>query len=219
MTARAVLWDVDGTLVLSEPIHFRALRETAAEAGIALPDSFHAEMVGRTAEATWSLIVERYGLTTPFRPWVAGKYRRYVGCEAVLPPRPGAVEAFRALDAAGVPQALVSNSDRIVVETNIRALGLLLPRLVSVALNDVRRGKPDPEPYLRAAHLMGVEPADCVVVEDSGTGAMSGLRAGMTVLGWPETDAMTFPEGVQVIRSVGEALADLGLQVDRAPSR
>lgn len=214
MSARAVLWDVDGTLVLSEPVHFRALRETAAEVGITLPDSFHQRMVGRTAEATYRLIVEEHGLTVPFREWVAGKYRRYVGCQAELPPRPGAREAFLALDAAGLRQALVSNSDRIVVETNVRALGLLVPRLVSVALNDVREGKPGPEPYLRAAHLLGVEPSDCVVVEDSGTGAISGLRAGMTVLGWPETPEMTFPDGVRVIADVRAALAELGLPVD-----
>lgn len=211
MAAAAVLWDVDGTLILSEPIHFRAIRAAAADHGIVLPDSFHADMVGRTAEATYALVAERYGLRERFDLWVAKKYRRYMDLQGELPPRPGALEAFGRLRDRGLPQGLVSNSDRIVVETNVRALGIFQPRLTTVTVNDVVLGKPDPEPYLRAAHLLGVDPAQCVVVEDSGTGALSGLRAGMNVLGWPETAGMAFPEGVTVIDDIDAGLARFGL--------
>jgi len=82
--------------------------------------------------------------------------------------------------------AIVSNSDRMLVDANLRAAGLQVPGLVSVARNDVRFGKPRPEPYLRAAWLLGVDPSDCIVVEDSVPGARAGLAAGMTVIGWPE---------------------------------
>jgi FMN phosphatase YigB (HAD superfamily) len=85
--ARAVLWDIDGTLVLSEPFHFRALRGVTAEYGIELPDSFHEEMVGRTAEETFILICERYGLEESFARWVAKKYRRYVETAPQRSPR------------------------------------------------------------------------------------------------------------------------------------
>ena len=213
---RAVLWDIDGTLALSEPFHLRALQVVAREHyGIDLPDSFHERLVGRTAEEAFVLICEHYGLEEDFGRWVARKYRLYVETAPEIPARPGALEAFRALQAAGVPQALVSNSDRIVVDANIRSLGLLVPRLVSVTVNDVRRGKPDPEPYLRAAHLLAVEPAACAVVEDSPTGARSGLAAGMRVLAWPEPENphFVFPEGAVVVRhgDIGAALAGLGL--------
>ena len=216
MTApRAVLWDIDGTLALSEPFHLRVLQSTAREDyGIELPDAFHEEMVGRTAEETFILVCERYGLEEDFGRWIERKYRRYVEVAPEIPSRPGAVEAFRALRAAGVHQALVSNSDRIVVEANIRALGLLVPRLVTVTVNDVRLGKPDPEPYLRAAHLLGVEPAACVVVEDSPTGARAGVAAGMHVLAWPENPAFVFPAQAQLVShdgDIGAALAGLGL--------
>ena len=210
---RAVLWDIDGTLALSEPFHLRTLQATARDYGIDLPDAFHEQMVGRTAEETFALVREHYGLEETFPRWVARKYRRYVEVAPEIPSRPGAVEAFRALRAAGAHQALVSNSDRIIVEANIRSLGLLIPRLVSVTLNDVRLGKPDPEPYLRAAHLLAVEPAACVVVEDSPTGARAGVAAGMRALAWPENPHFVFPEGATVIRhdDIGAALAELGL--------
>ncbi len=204
---RAFLLDIDGTLVLSERFHFRTIRETAAEYGMGLPDSFLPEMVGRSAEETFELIRARYGLDESFGRWVERKYRRYLGLADGVPPRPGAVEAFGALREAGVPQALVSNSDRIVVEANIRAMGLLVPRLVTVTINDVRRGKPDPDCYLRAAHLLGVEPEVCVVVEDSPTGARAGLAAGMRVLAWPEDPALVFPDGVETVGGgIAEAL-------------
>jgi HAD superfamily hydrolase (TIGR01509 family) len=211
--ARAVLWDIDGTLVLSEPFHFRALRGVTAEYGIELPDSFHEEMVGRTAEETFILICERYGLEESFARWVAKKYRRYVEMAPGIPAREGALEAFHALREAHVPQALVSNSDRIVVDANIRAMGLLQPRLVSVTINDVRKGKPDPEPYLRAAHLLGVAPDDCVVIEDSPTGARAGVNAGMRVLAWPELEGLEFPEGATVVEDVRAALTIEGFTV------
>lgn len=212
--ATAVLWDVDGTLAGSEPFHLASLIENARDHGIELPESFHTEMIGRTARETYTLIVERYGLKVPFEPWIAAKYLRYVAQGAQIPARPGAVEAYTALKDRGVPQALVSNSDRIVVDTNIRALGLTRPQLVTVALNDVRRGKPDPEPYLRAAYLLGVEPDACLVVEDSGTGALAGVRAGMTVLAWPELPDMRFPDGVELVDDLAAALARHGLIVE-----
>lgn len=66
--------------------------------------------------------------------------------------------------------------------------------------NDVRQGKPDAEPYLRAAFLLGIAPVDCVVVEDSPTGAAAGIAAGMTVLAWPEPHLgdLRFPAGVRL---------------------
>lgn len=213
-TIRAVLWDIDGTLLLSEPFHFRSLRAAAADHGIDLPESFHLEMVGRSAEEAFILVRERYGLRESFARWVAGKYRRYVESAPGIPPRPGALEAFLALREARVRQALVSNSDRIVVDANIRTLGLAVPRLVSVTINDVRKGKPDAEPYLRAAHLLAVGPEECAVVEDSPTGASSGLAAGMRVLAWPEDPRLEFPVGVEIVRGgIGPALAGLGLPV------
>ena len=212
MTLRAVLWDVDDTLVLSEPFHFRSIQTTAADYGIDMPESFQLEMVGRSAEETFMLICERFGLEETFARWITRRYQRYLQISRDIPGRPGALEAFHALHEAHVPQALVSNSDRIVVEANIRAMNLLVPRLVSVSINDVRNGKPDPEPYLRAAYLLGVEPAECVVVEDSPTGARSGLNAGMRVLAWPEVEDLAFPEGVTLVgEHIGPALAALGL--------
>ena len=84
-----------------------------------------------------------------------------------LKPRPGALEIFRDLQRAGVVQAVVSNSDRLIVDANLGAVGLVEPGMKSVSRNDVREGKPLPEPFLRAAWLTGIDPAETFVMEDS----------------------------------------------------
>lgn len=111
---------------------------------------------------------------------------------------------FLQLRAEGYAQAIVSNSDRLIVDANLDAVGLDEPGMVTVSRNDVRTGKPAPEPYLRAAWLLQIEPGRCQVVEDSLTGAKAGLAAGMRTLFWPENDAVAAgdavtPEGAERI--------------------
>jgi HAD superfamily hydrolase (TIGR01509 family) len=125
-------------------------------------------------------------------------------------PRPGAIEIFRELKALGVKQAVVSNSDRIVVDANLRTVGLSYPGMKSVSRNDVREGKPHAEPFLRAAFLVGVDPADAVAIDDSWTGVNSGLAAGMKTIFWPERP-MAGPSGAVVVNSPNELRAELGL--------
>jgi HAD superfamily hydrolase (TIGR01509 family) len=116
-------------------------------------------------------------------------------------------EFERRLRERGMPQAIVSNSDRMLVDANLRAIGLAEPDLVTVTHNDVRAGKPQPEPYLRAAWLLHAAPPDCVVIEDSPTGAAAGVAAGMTVVGivGHGASASDFPSGTTTVESVDEA--------------
>ena len=107
-------------------------------------------------------------------------------------------------------QAVVSNSDRLIVDANLRAVGIVEPGLKTVSRNDVREGKPDPEPFLRAAWLTGVDPADTFVMEDSYTGASAGLAAGMKTIFWPERP-MVGPPGALVANSAAEVRKLLGL--------
>ncbi|TIR96663.1 MAG: HAD family phosphatase, partial [Mesorhizobium sp.] len=137
-------------------------------------------------------------------------YDHYLPMAETLKPRPGAIEVFNQLRALGVEQAVVSNSDRLIVDANLGAVGLVYPGMHTVSRNDVRQGKPHAEPFLRAAYLAGVDPADAVAVDDSRTGAMAGLAAGMKTIFWPEAP-MEGPPGAIVINSAEELRAQLGL--------
>ncbi|MGX9142594.1 HAD family hydrolase [Mesorhizobium sp. 128a] len=210
MTPKAVFWDMDGTLVDSEPLHEAALVAALRSVGIAPPVDLHERVLGIAAWPVYEMLRAEFGLDLPFDDWIVRKYDHYMPMAATLKPRPGAIEVFNELRALGVQQAVVSNSDRVIVDANLSAVGLIHPGMRTISRNDVREGKPHPEPFLRAAWLAGVDPADAVAVDDSVTGATSGLAAGMRTIFWPEAP-MAGPKGAVVINRAEELRGELGL--------
>lgn len=210
MTPKAVYWDMDGTLIDSEPLHARALAAALDSVGIRPPADLHERVIGKAALPIYHMMRDEFGLTLPFDEWIRRKYHYYLGHAASLKARPGALDMFRDLRAKGVVQAVVSNSDRLIVDTNLRIAGIQEPGMKTVSRNDVREGKPSPEPFLRAAWLTGIDPADTVVMEDSATGASAGLAAGMRTIFWPQ-QPMEGPAGAMAAGSIAEARALLGL--------
>ncbi|MEZ5931806.1 MAG: HAD family phosphatase [Alphaproteobacteria bacterium] len=200
-TRPAILWDMDGTLVDSEPLHEAALVSALGTQGLTPPPDFHDHIVGRDAREVHRWCQHHLGLSLPLRDWLRLKYRVYFATVETLKPRSGAVDLFHRLREDGYRQAIVSNSDRMVVSANLDAVGLSDPGLITISRNDVRDGKPGGEPYLRAAWLLGADPKDCLVVEDSTTGAKAGLAAGMRTLFWPQTD-LTAPKGAVAVPSL-----------------
>lgn len=210
MTPKAVFWDMDGTLVDSEPLHEAALIAALHSVGIAAPPDLHERVLGIAAWPVYEMLRDEFGLDLPFDDWIVRKYDHYLPMAETLKPRPGAIEIFNELRALGVAQAVVSNSDRLVVDANLRMVGLFYPGMKTVSRNDVREGKPHAEPFLRAAWLADVDPADAVAVDDSVTGVTAGLAAGMRTIFWPEV-RMEGPPGAIVINSADELRAELGL--------
>ena len=209
--SNAVLFDMDGTLVDSEGLHFDALVAAAARLGGVVPDGFGDRITGMSFADCHALLMELSGSDISLEAMSRAKHEIYVERAATLKMRPGAAAVLDVLREVDIPFAIVSNSDRMIAEANLAATGLRMPGLVTVTRNDVRAGKPHPEPYLRAAWLLGAEPADCVVVEDSAPGASAGLAAGMRVIAWPEPHRpdISFPAGV-VIADPLDLLSMLG---------
>jgi HAD superfamily hydrolase (TIGR01509 family) len=197
LTARAILFDMDGTLVDSERLHYDSMSAVVTAAGGIMSDEIAAAITGLSGAECHSLLQRVAGFTSGFEEYVASKYRLYLKSVPSLLMRPGAAEVLAFLTSLSIPFAIVSNSDRILMDANLNAVGLQHPGLITVARNDVRNGKPAAEPYLRAAYLLGIDAADCIVVEDSVPGAIAGHAAGMDVVGWPEPHRhdIAFPEG------------------------
>jgi HAD superfamily hydrolase (TIGR01509 family) len=187
MTLRAVLWDMDGTLVDSEPVWARVQMEFLAELGATWTVEDCVNLVGSDlgdAVKAWMARIPA-GAIEP-EELAERMYGEVVGTlkeEVVF--RPGAVELLQALNAEGIPCALVSASYRVMIDA---VLSHLPPDLfdVVVAGDEVRNGKPHPEPYLTAARELNVDPAECVVIEDSPGGTASGTAAGAFVLAVPQ---------------------------------
>lgn len=182
----AVLWDMDGTLVDSEKLWDIALYEAAEWLGGTLSEAQRSTLVGSNMDRTASCLLEVTGLAVTAEAiaetgrWIR---ERTAGLfDDALPWRPGAREALIAVRAAGIPSALVTSTERSLTELALNTIGREFFD-VTVCGDEVDGlNKPHPEPYLRAAELLGVDPAGCVAVEDSPPGAESAEAAGCVVL-------------------------------------
>ncbi|WP_245154971.1 HAD family phosphatase [Nocardioides sp. 1609] len=209
MTTRpaAVLWDMDGTLVDTEPYWIRTQFEMAERHGGTWSHELALELVGSDLLASGRFIREHMPLDLPAEEIVEMMLDGVVRLVAQeVPWRPGGRELLASLRADGVPCALVTMSyERFVVP--------ILEHLpagsfqVVVTGDQVSRGKPDPEPYLTAARLLGVDAGDCLAIEDSPTGARSAEAAGCTVLVVPHH----VPVGPGERRVFADTLADLAV--------
>jgi HAD superfamily hydrolase (TIGR01509 family) len=182
MTAIAVLFDMDGVLVDSAPLHVRAYERVFGEAGIEFPETARAavrkgkprlEVIEIGAPGASSAIKQRL---FDAKPEAVAAVLKDAGDVSL----PGAARTIEVLTERGVPMGVVTNS--AAPNMWLEAAGLLDKVAVVVTRNDVSSPKPSPEGYLLAAKRLGVPPAQCVVFEDSHDGWLSATRAGMRVV-------------------------------------
>lgn len=180
----AVLLDMDGTLVDSDAAVERAWREWAGEYGVDLDGT--ADLHGSPAERTVRRL--RPDLSGPAAAAAAARQLalQYVDVSDVAA-APGAGELLSALKRLQLAWAVVTSADAKLAIIRLAAAGLAVPVLITV--DDVRAGKPDPEPYLLAARRLAVDPCRCLVVEDAEPGVTAGRAAGAMVAALKGTPA------------------------------
>jgi len=207
---------MDGLLVDSEPLWFVIEREVAERLGAPWGEADQEALIGGSLERTVSWLLAKAGgqagtggPVTAGRAdvarWLVEGMARLVLARG-LPLQPGAARLLAALEAAGVPSALVTASSRAIMDAVLKVTGLSFG--VTVCGEDVQRGKPDPEPYVRAAALLGVPPPGCVVLEDSPTGIAAARAAGCAVIAVPSVPVSPGP-GVTAVKSLRDVGFDL----------
>jgi len=200
---QAVLWDIDGTLLDSEPWHQRATIAVCRTHGYELTDEQYAATLGIAFPDFYARLHAERPMPVSFEAWAGAITDHYIERIGQVNPRDGAFALVEAFAARGLRQACVSNGGRRVVEANLRAMGL--PHFAfAVSRDDVRKGKPDPEPYLHAAERLGVPPEACAVIEDSPTGARAAKAAGMLTVAWPQHAHLAFDMADHVVAHPGE---------------
>ena len=184
-TLRAVLFDMDGLLVDSEPLWFEAERAVMARMGGPWTEADQQQLMGGTL--THSVGYMRARALRPAEPELVGAWlldtMATLVAERGVPLMAGAAGLLAELDAAGIPKALVTSAQRRIMNAVLASTGLAFA--VTVCAEDVRRSKPDPDPYLRAAALLGEAPGGCVALEDSPRGIASAQAAGCPVIAVP----------------------------------
>ena len=204
----AILFDMDGTLIDSEPLWFSAEVQVMAELGAIWEQSDQINCLGGPMERTERYMQERTGNMKPFGYF---SERLDLVMEKKLANEltfmPNALELTADCIAAGIPLALVTASTG-------RQMRSVLTRFPSntfkatISRDDVAKSKPFPDPYLLAAKTLGVDISNCLVFEDSLTGVESGLSAGAQVIGIPHLVEMKPHSSLRIINS----LADINLE-------
>lgn len=188
LTCRAVLFDMDGTLVDSTAVVEQVWGEFAARYGLDLEEILRTSHGVQAGDTVRRFAPPRSDLRALTAELGAMERVRTAG----IVPLPGAARLLETLPADAV--ALVTSADRILADIRMGAAGLAMPATV-VTAELVTRGKPDPEGYLKAAAGLGVDPADAVVFEDAPAGIAAGVAAGIrTVAVGPNTGPL--PAGV-----------------------
>jgi HAD superfamily hydrolase (TIGR01509 family) len=208
----AVLFDMDGLLVDSEPLWLEVEKAVMARLGGTWTSEDQHALLGGSLHRSVGYMLGKAPAGAATREqvgrWLVDGMAGLLATRGV-PMRPGARELVTAVAAAGIPYALVTSSQRRIMEAVLAAARLRFS--VTVCGEDVRHTKPHPEPYLRAAALLGQPPDACVVLEDSPAGIVSARAAGCPVIAVP-TIPLTDSNDIVTARS----LQEVGLALLRA---
>ena len=182
----AVIFDMDGLMVNTEPLSRHAWDQVLGRYGRRLDDTTHNRMVGRRTPESAQLVVEAYDLPVPASALVVEKSRVW---ETIwrrgVPPMPGLDRLHQALTQRGLPWAVATSSPRAYAEHILQELGLDPPCQALAAGDEVARGKPEPDIYLLAAERLGIAAKNCLALEDSLPGGRAAQAAGMTLVAVP----------------------------------
>ncbi|UJW75517.1 HAD family hydrolase [Rhizobium sp. SL42] len=204
---RLIIFDCDGVLVDSEPIALSVLTETLGMSGIAIDEEGAAKRyLGRSLTTVRSLVREEYGLQIDDPFLTRMRDLLYARFSSELRPIHGIQTALDSLEAAGIAWCVASSSQIERIALCLSATGMLdrfSPHIFSASM--VTHGKPAPDLFLFAANKMGVEPSECLVVEDSPAGILAARAAGMDVLaftGGSHTGLLAYRDGLAALMPV-----------------
>lgn len=186
-TVKAVVFDMDGLLVDSEVVYCEALTAQSAAMGYDLPLDVLKQMIGHAWVNSAKVVADHFGPGFDTDLLRTGSVERFYDlAQAEIALKTGVLEILDHLDRAGLPRAIATSSRRTDVEHHLTAHGLMDRFDAVLAQGDYPRPKPDPDPYLKAAEALGVDPADCLALEDSHNGVRAAAAAGMMTIMVPD---------------------------------
>ncbi|MET3543478.1 HAD superfamily hydrolase (TIGR01509 family) [Paenibacillus favisporus] len=218
---KAVIFDMDGVLVNSEPIYFEIERSSFAHFGAPVTEEEHHGYVGVTLESMWRQVLEKHKLSFPLEEVLAYHQNNVLDIMAAHPelqPIPHVTPWLDWLRSRQVPLAVASSSPPSLIRLIMERTGLGAFFSVRLSGEEVKSGKPAPDIFLQAAKLLGAEPSSCLVIEDSRNGVKAAKSAGMRCIGYlnPGSGRQDLSQADHVITSYleMEAIRDM-LSIER----
>ncbi len=207
---RAVIFDMDGLMFNTEDVYWHVGSELLRRRGHVYTKAMSDAMMGRTPQAAFEILIDRYGLSDDWRGLADESEAVFVELLTVhLEMMPGLETLLDALDAAGIPKAIGTSSARRLADKCLSRFDLHRRFAAILTAEDIVRGKPDPEIYLRAAERLQVPPAETVILEDSHVGCRAAAAAGAFVVAVPAAHSRN--HDFSAASMIAEGLADLRL--------
>jgi HAD superfamily hydrolase (TIGR01509 family) len=183
---KAVIFDMDGVLVDSEPLHYASDSELLKRLGISVPDGYLDRFIGMSNPAIWEAISAEFNIQKDVQEILNAQLSLKLKLlkRMDLKPIDGIPELLKGIRRAGLPIAVASSSSAIFIKEVLKRIGVDYLIDMFVSGESVPHSKPEPDVFLKAAEFLGVEPADCVVIEDSKNGTIAAKKAGMKCVGF-----------------------------------
>ncbi|HHY64374.1 MAG TPA: HAD family phosphatase [Clostridiaceae bacterium] len=183
---KALIFDLDGVLIDSEPIHSQVVVDVLRDVGVTAQESEVYDFIGVRNEEMWETMKKRHGIEEPTEKLLAMqkayKHERFFNNK--LTPIDGVLDLLRAAKRKGLSIALATSSPRYFAKYILKAIKAAVFFDDLVTSDEVSRGKPEPEVFLKAADAVGVLPEECLVIEDAYYGVLAAKRAGMKCIGF-----------------------------------
>ncbi len=187
MRYKAVIFDMDGVLIDSEPLHQKVGLKMLQELGIPITKEMFMRFTGSTVISMWETLVKEYGLKQNPEELTSTYNRHFIEKLISLSDiklMGGVLDVLKNLHSKGIPVALASSSTREVIEAVLQKFGIAQYFQVIVSGDDVKYSKPHPEIFLLAAKKLNMSPNNCIVVEDSTNGVLAAKHAGIYCVGF-----------------------------------
>lgn len=184
---KLVIFDMDGVLIDSEPLHFEVEQKLFRDLGLTIPEAELHTFVGITSREMWTRIKHKYNLPHSIEELLAvevASYERRLVEPGAAQPVLGVIDLIKELYHRDIKLAVASSAERTSVDIVLRLFELGDFFEVVVSGGDVPRSKPAPDIFLRAAELAGVQPSECIVIEDAQNGVAAARAAGMKCVGY-----------------------------------
>ncbi|HYP57303.1 MAG TPA: HAD family phosphatase [Beijerinckia sp.] len=188
LSVDSVIFDMDGLLIDTESLAMSALASAGTEMGYEMPFSFCQLMIGVPMDHCRALVVEKFGKNFPLDAYFATSDRHLAKMVEAgrLQLKAGVQELLLVLEEQGISKAVATSSSRLKADHHLELIGIRDRFDTIVTRDDVARGKPNPDPFLRAAESLKTPPDRCLVLEDSYNGVRAAHAAGMRVIMVPD---------------------------------
>jgi HAD superfamily hydrolase (TIGR01509 family) len=183
---RAVVFDMDGLMFNTEDVYWEVGSEVLRRRGCTFDRALSDAMMGRPPQPAFEVMIAWHSLNDTWQQLARESEECFIQLlDGVLAPMPGLLDLLAALEAAGIPKAIGTSSSRLLLEAVLSRFAMQPRFQFILTAEDIVRGKPDPEIYLKAASRFGLDPAEVLVLEDSQTGCRAAAAAGTFTVAVP----------------------------------